>query len=63
MAKFKTTHILIIEEDQVGEGSEDAKGCITLRLHPAIKLSWRDELDIRLKPVVGNPNKAARGKK
>jgi hypothetical protein len=64
MAKFKTTHILTVGDHQIGEGSEDAKeGRIELRLYPAIRLSWEDELDIRLTPVVGNPNKATRRKK
>jgi hypothetical protein len=63
MSKLETTHILTLGGDQVGEGSEDAEGRITLRLLPMRQLSWRDELDLRLWPVVGNPNKAARRKK
>lgn len=63
MAKFKTTHVWTADEDQIGEGSEDAKGCITLRLLPMRELKWDDKLDLRLTAVVGHPNKATRRKK
>ena len=63
MAKFKTTHIVTLGGDQVGEGSEDAKGCIKVRLLPMRHLRWDDGFDIWLRPVVSNQNKATRDKK
>ena len=64
MAEFKTTHVLTVGGHQIGEGYEDTKrGLIELRLYPAIRLSWEDELDIRLTPVTSNRSKASRRKK